>query len=52
MQSAAHLIGEQIISGAEWDAEVRAALSHCPQCGSGRFTEYRADGNPEGVSAS
>ena len=42
LQSAAHLIGEQIMTGAEEDAEVRSALSHCPQCGSGHFTEYRA----------
>jgi len=31
------------MSGAEGDAEVREALNHCPQCGSGHFTEYRAD---------
>ena len=43
LQSAAHLIGEQIMSGAEAYAEVREALSHCPQCGSGHFTEYRAE---------
>lgn len=42
-QSAAHLVGEQILSGAEGDAEVREALSHCPQCGSGHYTEFRAD---------
>jgi hypothetical protein len=42
LQSAARLIGEQVISGAEEDAEVRRALGHCPQCGSGRFTDYRA----------
>jgi hypothetical protein len=30
-------------SDAEGDAEVREALSHCPQCGSGHFTECRAD---------
>lgn len=43
LQSAAHLIGEQIMNGAEQDAQVREALGHCPQCGSGRFTEYRAE---------
>jgi len=43
LQSAAHLLGEQMVSGAEGDAEVREALSHCPQCGSGHFTEYGAD---------
>jgi hypothetical protein len=42
LQSAAHLVGEQIVSGAEGDAAFRAALRHCPQCGSGHFTEYRA----------
>jgi hypothetical protein len=29
-------------AGAE-SAEVREALSHCPQCGSGKFTEYRKE---------
>jgi len=37
---------------AEGDAEVRQALSHCPQCGSGHFTEYRVDDNSEGTSVS
>lgn len=32
-----------MMSTAEGDAEVREALSHCPQCGSGHFTDYRAD---------
>jgi hypothetical protein len=32
-------------AGAE-SAEVREALSHCPQCGSGQFTEYRKDQPP------
>jgi hypothetical protein len=41
LQSAGHLIGEQIVAGAQEDAEVRAALGHCPQCGSGLFTESR-----------
>jgi hypothetical protein len=41
LQSAAHLIGEQIVTGAEEDVEVREALAHCPQCGSGHFTESR-----------
>jgi hypothetical protein len=26
----------------EADTEVKEALSHCPQCGSGHFSEYRA----------
>lgn len=43
LQSAAHLVGEQIVAAGAGDAEVTEALSHCPQCGSGRFTEYRAD---------
>ena len=46
LQSAAYLIGEQTMSDAEGDAEVKEALSHSPQCGSGHFTEYRADQNP------
>jgi hypothetical protein len=25
------------------DPEVKEALGHCPQCGSGKFTEYRTD---------
>jgi hypothetical protein len=45
LQSAAHLLGEQVVSGAVADAAVSQALSHCPQCGSGHFTEYRAEGN-------
>jgi hypothetical protein len=32
------------VAHTEDDMEVREALSHCPQCGSGHFTEYRADG--------
>jgi hypothetical protein len=44
LQSAARLVAEQVVSGAEGDAEVREALSHCPQCGSGHFTEYRMEG--------
>jgi hypothetical protein len=43
LQSAARLIGEQVVASAEVDAEVTSALSHCPQCGSGRFTDFRAD---------
>ena len=43
LQSAAHLMSEQVMSSAEDDIEVREALSHCPQRGSGHFTEYRAD---------
>jgi hypothetical protein len=44
--------GHQIMGAAERDAEVREALSHCRRCGSGHFTEYRADENPESASAS
>jgi hypothetical protein len=44
LQSAAHLVGEQVMTAAAEDAEVRAAFSHCAQCGSGHFTEYW--GNP------
>jgi hypothetical protein len=47
LQSAAHLVGEQILIGAEGDAEIKEALSHCPQCGSGHYTEFRADQNPD-----
>jgi hypothetical protein len=42
LQSAGRLIGEQIVAGAQEDVEVREALAHCPQCGSGHFTESRA----------
>jgi hypothetical protein len=52
LQSAAHLVGEQIMSGAEGDAEVREALSHCPQCGSGHFTDYRAHETAERAEGS
>lgn len=52
LQSAAHLVGEQIMSEAEGDAEVREALSHCPQCGSGHFTDYLPSENPEGTAGS
>jgi hypothetical protein len=43
VQSAAHLIGEQIESARAGDNEVREAFSHCAQCGSGHYTEYRAE---------
>jgi hypothetical protein len=46
LQSSAHLIGEQTVSGADADAELREALSHRPQCSSGKFAEYRADQVP------
>ena len=45
-QSVAILISQQIASEARDDAEVRQALSHCPQCGSNEFKEYRADRVP------
>jgi hypothetical protein len=41
LQSAGRLIGQQILAGEQEDTEVREALSHCPQCGSGHFTESR-----------
>ncbi len=40
------------MSEAEGDAEVREALSHCPQCGSGHFTDYLPSENPEGTAGS
>jgi hypothetical protein len=43
LQSAAHLMGGQTLAAGAADAEVREALGHCPQCGSGHFTDYRAD---------
>jgi hypothetical protein len=43
LQSAAHLIGQQILSAAEQNMEVHQALSHCPQCGSGNYIDYRGD---------
>ena len=45
-QSAGRLIGQQIVSEAREAAEAREAQGHCPQCGSGEFTEYRADKAP------
>lgn len=51
LQSAALMIGDQITRSVEEDVEVREALSHCPQCGSGHFTEYRADtGSKDGAA--
>jgi hypothetical protein len=39
---------DEVEAAAEDDIEVREALAHCPQCGSGHFTEYRAeDPQPE-----
>jgi hypothetical protein len=35
------MLNDQMIASAREDAEVRDALAHCPQCGSGRFTEVR-----------
>jgi hypothetical protein len=43
LQSAAHLIGEQVGSAAAEDAEVREAFNHCAQCGSGHYSEYRVE---------
>ena len=47
-QSAARMIGQQVVSGSVEGGEVREALSHCPQCGSGEFTEHRV-GRPAGA---
>jgi hypothetical protein len=43
LHAVAPLIRQQAMSGAAGDAEVKEALSHCPQCGSGHFVQYRAD---------
>jgi hypothetical protein len=34
-------LSKQFTAGAQEEAEVRDALAHCPQCGSGHFTEFR-----------
>jgi ribosomal protein S27AE len=41
LYSAARLLSNQTIARGLEDAEVRNALSHCPQCGSGHFIEIR-----------
>lgn len=41
MYSAARMMSDQMMAGAREDAEVQEALSHCPQCGSGHYTEFR-----------
>lgn len=43
LQSATHLIGQQIVDAAEDDVEVREVLGHGPQCGSGTFVDHRGD---------
>ena len=40
------VIHDQVEGATGDDIEVREALAHCPQCGSGHFTEYRAEGPP------
>jgi hypothetical protein len=37
---------DHVVAGTEDDVEVREALSHCPQCGSGHFIDYRAESRP------
>jgi ribosomal protein S27AE len=32
------------VAHTEDDMEVREAMSHCPQCGSGHFTAYPTEG--------
>lgn len=39
----ADLLIEQAVAAGVSATEVREALSHCPQCGSGRWKEYRAN---------
>jgi formate dehydrogenase maturation protein FdhE len=46
LQPAAHLIAQQINAEIQDEAEVWAALGHCPQCGSGHFTEFRVGQTP------
>jgi hypothetical protein len=41
LYSAARLLSKQCTAGAQEEVEVRDALAHCPQCGSGHFTEAR-----------
>jgi hypothetical protein len=35
------LVVEQAVASAYQSTDVKFALSHCPQCGSGHFTESR-----------
>jgi hypothetical protein len=35
--------GDRFVIPESGDLEVQEALSHCPQCGSGKFTEYRKE---------
>ena len=46
LQSAAHLIGQQVVEDATSDARARYELDFCARCGSGRFVEYPADAVP------
>ena len=41
LYAASRLLSTQSVARAQEDAEVREALAHCPQCGSGHFTESR-----------
>jgi hypothetical protein len=47
-QSAASLVGDLREHAPDEDVAVPEALGHCPQCGSGHFTEYRAGHDPAG----
>jgi len=46
LQSAAHLIGQQVLDDATSDAQAKYELDFCAGCGSGRFVEYPADDVP------
>ena len=41
LYSASRLLSSQFRAGAREEAEARDAFAHCPQCGSGNFTEFR-----------
>jgi hypothetical protein len=41
LYSASRLLSNQFRAGAREEADVRDAFAHCPQCGSGHFTELR-----------
>jgi hypothetical protein len=42
-QQTEDIYGDRFVIPEQADLQVREALSHCPQCGSGKFTEYRKD---------
>ena len=41
LYAASRLLSSQSVARSQEGAEVREALAHCPQCGSGDFTESR-----------